>query len=114
MQKNLRKMMITLFVLAGFSSAVNAEVVTLSCPSISCTSCKVKITDTLSSIKGIEKESISVDVEKKTVSFDYEKDKKLSKKDKKSAIDNISKELDKLGYAVKGDAVWGEIKKTQK
>lgn len=113
--KNIFKLIVLFSLgLLSISTTLYAEILTLNCPSISCGSCRAKISDKLSTIEGVEKDSIVVDVEKKTVSFEFKKSKKLSDKDKKTAEETFSKELEAMGYPVKGDVAWGEIKKTQK
>lgn len=109
----MKKMLFLVLFLGGICSQVFAEIVTLNCPSISCGSCRAKISKELSSVEGIEKDSVAVDVEKKTVSFDYQKGKSVTKQDKEKFVEQLSKNLEKLGYPVVGDVVWGMPKTTK-
>ncbi len=90
------------------SLSVFADKVTMTCPSISCMSCQGKITKALSTMEGIEKDSVSVDIEKKTVTFDYKIAANGKKKDeeKTKLEEKLNEEMKKLGYPIVGDFVW--------
>ena len=96
----------TLLFFLAFSAF--ADKVTMTCPSISCMSCQGKITKTLSTIDGIDKKSVSVDIEKKTVTFDYKlvADSNKRAQEKNKLQEKLTEEMKKLGYPIDGDFVW--------
>lgn len=100
----LKKMLIIIGVFASFS--LLAEKVTMTCPSISCSSCEGKIVKTLSTIEGIDKNSVSINLEKKTVQFDYKINNQNRSNDKMKLEQKLNKEMQDLGYPVVGNLVW--------
>lgn len=97
-----------LFIALVFAGYSFAEKVTMTCPSISCSSCEGKITATLSKMEGVDKESIKVDIEKKTVSFDYKTADKSKNDDRAKLSEKLTKEMKELGYPIAGDLAWAE------
>ncbi len=87
---------------------VFAETVTMTCPSISCSSCQEKITSTLSKVDGVDKNSVKVNLEKKTVTFDYKIAEKNKNDGKAKLEEKLSTQMKELGYPIVGELAWSK------
>ncbi len=99
-----------LLVILGAMLTLNlfAETVTMTCPSISCSSCEGKITSTLSKMEGIDKNSVKVNLEKKTVTFDYKITDKNKNDAKAKLEEKLTSEMKDLGYPIVGELAWAD------